>query len=332
MIGYACEIDPDYLAADARFKAAETTEEKLVALEEMYATIPKHKGTEKMRADIKKRISKLRDKEKSSKHSAHADVFHVDKQGAGQVVLLGGPNSGKSSILARLTSAEPEITDYPFATRYPVPGMMEYEDILVQLVDAPSVSGEHTEGGVISLARGADAVALVLDGSEDTLLNQIEDILAALSKSRTVLLGRYSKHRDYPPGTLAKPALVIANKMDSSGAAENLEALSEFYCDEFDIQPASALTGEGLEELRIALFEILGIIRVYTKLPGKPADMGRPFTLKKGSTLIDFAAVVHKDFAHTLRYARAWGRGTLDGAQVGRDHVLEDGDVVELHA
>jgi ribosome-interacting GTPase 1 len=326
-------LTPDYLAAEARFRAAETTEEKLRALEEMYATIPKHKGTEKLQADIKRRISKLRDKERqAAKHGKRTDEFYVLRQGAGQVILIGPPNSGKSSILARLTSATPEIAEYPFTTRRPVPGMMEFEDILIQLVDTPPIYPGSTERGIVGLTRGADSIALVLDASDDALLDQIEETKEELSKSKAVLVGEHATEKDYPPGTAAKPTLIVANKIDRLGASDNLDVLREFYGEEYTILPVSAATGEGLEDLRAALFRLIGVIRVYTKVPGKPPDMERPFTLKKGSTLMDFAAAVHKDFVRSLRFAKAWGPNLPDGTQIGRDHVLEDGYVIELHA
>ena len=325
-------LTPDYLAAEARFREAVTTEDKLAALDEMYATIPKHKGTEKLRADIRRRVSKLREKDKQSgKKSKRFDEFHVEKQGAGQVVLLGPPNSGRSMLVGRLTSAEPEVGDYPYTTRAPTPGMMEFEDVTVQLVDTPPMFGEHTEGGVISLARNADAVALVLDASDNALLDQIEEIREETAKSRMVLAGARSGELDPAPGAVLKPAFIAANKIDLPGAADNLAVLDEFYSGEFDVYRISALTGDGLEDLRRGIFGSLGIIRVYTKVPGKPPDLTQPFTLKKGSTLMDFAATVHKDFVARLRFARAWGKHHLDGAQIGRDYVLEDGDVVELH-
>ena len=326
-------LTPDYLAAEARFRAAETNEDKIAALEEMYATIPKHKGTEKLQADIKSRLSKLRNKEKQAvKRGKRHDDFHVVKQGAGQIVLLGPPNSGKSSLLDRLTAAEPEVAEYPYTTRRPLPGMMEFEDIMIQLVDAPPVTPGYGERSVIGLARYADAVALVLDASDDALLDHIEGIAAELAKSRVVLVGERSEPGEFGEVTAARPALVVVNKSDAPNAPGNIEALRELYGAEFVIQPVCARTGEGLEELRLALFNVLGIIRVYTKVPGKPPDMERPFTLKRGSTLIEFAAAIHKDFVHSLRMAKAWGKNTLDGAQIGRDHVLEDRYVVELHA
>ena len=326
-------LTPDYLAAEARFREADTTEDKLAALDEMYATIPKHKGTEKLQADIKRRISKLREKEKqAAKRSKRPDEFHVVKQGAGQVVLLGPPNSGKSAIVDRLTGAAPEVADYPFTTRRPMPGMMEFEDISVQLVDVPPVSADYMARGVISLARNADSIALVLDASDDAILDHIEQISQELSKSKAVLVGEFSSRSDYPVGTVRKPTLVVANKIDLENSEGNLDVLREAYSDEFVVHGVSTETGEGLEELRRVIFDSLDIVRVYTKVPGKPPDRDKPFTIKKGSTLLDFAAVVHKDFVRSLRSAKAWGKNTLPGAQIGRDHVLEDGDVVELHA
>lgn len=326
-------LTPDYLAAEARFREADTIEDKLAALDEMYATIPKHKGTDKLQGDIKRRISKLRDKEKqAAKRGKRPDEFHIVKHGAGQVVLLGPPNSGKSAIVSRLTGAGPEVADYPFTTRRPVPGMVEFEDVSVQLVDSPPISAEHMQRGVISLARNADSIALVLDASDDAILDRIEEITQELSKSRTVLVGQLSSRSDYPVGIMAKPTFVVANKIDLENSRRNLDVLREFYLGEFVIHPVSTETGEGLEELRHTIFDSLEIIRVYTKIPGKPPDRDKPFTLKKGSTLLDFAAVVHKDFVRSLRFAKAWGKNTLPGAQIGRDHVLEDGDVIELHA
>lgn len=322
-------LTPGYLAAEAKYRSAETNEEKLDALEEMYATIPKHKGTEKLQADIKRRMSKLRDKEKqAAKQGKKTDLFHVIRQGAGQIVLVGPPNSGKSTIVAMLTSAETEMDECPFSTRAPAPGMMHYEDIQIQLIDTPSISSEHYESGVIGLVRNADAIAVVLDCSDDALLDQFEDIREEMSNSRMSIA---SKPIYSPSGTIVRPAFVVANKVDISGSEANLDVLRDVYGDEFIIQPVSAETGEGLENLKQAMFESLHIIRIYSKIPGKPADMSKPFTIRKGSTLLDFAALVHKDFINSLSYARVWGKSTLDGAHIGKDHVLNDGDVVELH-
>lgn len=326
-------LTPVYLAAEARFRAAQTDEDKLEALEEMYATIPKHKGTEKLQADIKRRMSKLRDKEKqAAKRGKRVDEFHIPKEGAGQIAVIGPPNSGKSSVLARLTSAHPVVANYPGSTRAPLPGMMEYEDILIQLVDTPPIAAGSTERALTALVRAADAALIVLDGSDDALLDHLEEVREEMAASRTVLLGSGKRAEPLETGTFSKRTLIAVNKMDLPSAEENLAVLKEFYGDEFPIQPVSTVSGLDLETLRGKLFGLLEIVRVYTKMPGKPPDKERPFTLKKGSTLTDLAAVVHHDFVTKLRFAKAWGQNVLDGAQIGRDHVLEDGYVVELHA
>lgn len=326
-------LTPDYLAAEARYRAAQTDEDKLEALEEMYAKIPKHKGTDHLQGDIKRRMSKLRERAKqSTKHSKHTDDFHIPKEGAGQVALIGPPNSGKSALLAALTSAHPVVADYHGTTRIPLPGMMQFEDILIQLVDTPPIVAETTERALTALVRAADAAAIVLDLSDDALLDHLEVVREELARSRTLFFGGNAEQPETDIGTYAKRAIIVANKTDLPGADENLGILRDLYAAEFDIVPISVVAGDGLEELRAGLFRVLGIVRVYTKMPGKPPDRQKPFTLKRGSTLTDLATVVHHDFVERLKFTRAWGKDILDGAQIGRDHVLEDGYIVELHA
>lgn len=326
-------LTPQYLQAEAKFRAAETTQEKLEALDEMYAVIPKHKGTEKMRADIKRRIAKLKQKEKSAGPSRHGLDLHVEKEGAGQIAIAGPPNSGKSLLVSRLTAAEPEVADYPFTTRRPLPGMMEYEDVMVQLVDMPPVAPDTTEPWVLAIARSADAVAVVLDLAGGTILDDIESIQEefAHAKLRLIAPGQDEPVGDYPVGTVFRPAIIVANKLDVPGAADSLEIFRELYESSLPVIPVSAQTGEGLEELKSRLYGLLGVVRVYTKIPGKPPDLNRPFVLKKGSTVADLTSAVHKGFVDKLRFARAWGKYKPDGVMIGRDQELEDKDIVELH-
>ncbi|MGQ9456107.1 MAG: GTPase [Armatimonadota bacterium] len=326
-------LTPDYLAAQAKYREAKTIEEKIAALEEMYATLPKHKGTEKLQADIKSRLSKLRNKEKhEGRRGKRYDEYHVPKQGAGQIVMVGPPNSGKSSLLARLTGACPEIAEYPYTTRVPLPGMMEFEDIMIQLVDTPPIIPGCADRSVIALARNADAIAVVLDVSDDTVIDYIEGIIDDMTKSRIRLTGFDCKQETSFAGEVQRRCLIVANKIDYPDACSNVEILRDLYSHQFPLQAVSATSGEGLENLRRALFTALGIIRVYAKQPGKPPDLDKPFTLNAGSTLIDFAAAVHRDFVKKLRMAKAWGRDIPDGLQIARDHVLQDGYIVELHA
>jgi small GTP-binding protein len=319
-------LTPQYLEADRRFKAATTVQEKLLALEEMLATIPKHKGTEKMQADLKRRIAKLRDQMQQRKSAARGrPSFHVDKEGAGQIAVVGAPNVGKSTLLRALTNAQPEIADYPFTTRAPLPGMMAYENVQVQLVDLPPITSEFSEGWLFAMIRSADAAVLVVDLSTDDLLVQTEQVQLVLGQAKLSIAA-------VPRGPNEKPGLVVANKLDAAGAAARLQLFREFIGDRMAVFPVSAEYGTGVEDLRRALYGLLGVIRVYSKPPGRKADNSTPFILRRGATVLDAAEAIHKDFVARLKYARLWGKDEYQGQMVGREHVLEDGDVLELHA
>ena len=343
-------LTPEYLAAEQRFKSAKTTEEKLAALEEMLATIPRHKGTEKMQADLKRRLSKLR-AEQARRPQSRAGIIHrVEKEGAGQVVLVGPPNSGKSRLVQRLTHATPEVADYPFTTRVPVPGMMPFEDVQVQLVDLPPVHPDFPESWLYQIIRNADAALLVVDLSDPDLLEDLETTLGQVANAKVYLaganlspgfspaaadvglkLGAPADAMPSAPGWLRKKTVLVANKIDGASAAENFEVLSELYGARFPMVRVSAESGEGLDQLRQAAFDLLEVIRIYTKAPGKKLERTAPYILKRGSHLVDLAAHVHQDFLTQLKYARLWGHGAFEGQMVTRDHVLEDKDVVELH-
>ncbi len=324
-------LTPQYHDAEERFKKARDHAEKLEALREMIALLPKHKGTEKMLADLRQRFSRL---EKETEHAAHgvhrADVGHVRPEGAGQWVLLGPPNAGKSSLLAALSHARPEIADYPFTTRVPQPGMMEFEDVQVQLVDTPAVAAGRTEPYMTNLVRNADGVLLVLDVAADDVGDSVRLLFELLSKAR---VGPRSRPRadDAPPLLLPKPILALGNKCDlddGTFAALAREAVGAG----FPFLPVSARRGDGLEPLRERLFRELNRIRVYAKEPGRRPDLERPFVLPEGATVHDLATQVHKELAERLKFARLWGHAKFEGQQVDRRHVLADKDVVELHA
>jgi ribosome-interacting GTPase 1 len=321
-------LTPEYLAADRKFREATTPEAKLAALEEMLRTIPKHKGTEKMQADLKRRMARLRDEQQRRKGASRARPFyHIEREGAGQIVLVGAPNVGKSSLLAALTNATPQIADYPFATRVPVAGMAAFEDVQSQLVDLPPVSAESAEGWLFALIRAADGALVVVDLADQEVLTSTETVLGLLAASQITLI---------PPGQARGPnqvpAIFVAAKLDASGAAQTLEIFKEFYGDRLPVLPVSAEQDVNLSELRRQMFQMLRLVRVYSKKPGRKPDLAVPYILKRGTTVLDAAAVVHKDFAERLKYARLWRRGEIEGLMVGRDHVLEDGDILELHA
>jgi len=321
-------LTPEYMEAERRFKAATTSEEKLAALDEMMATIPRHKGTEKMQADIKRRISKLRT-EQARKPVSRAGIIHrVEKEGAGQVALVGPPNSGKSMLVRQLTHAMPEVADYPFTTRAPLPGMMKFEDIQVQLVDLPPVHPDFPESWIYQIIRNADAAILVVDLSDPDLLEDLETTLVQLEKAKVYVGGGAPRSEI---GWLTKRSLLVANKLDVEGASDMFALLKDLYGGRFEMLPVSAATGLGLEELRRRAFDLLEVIRVYTKAPGKKLELTAPYILKRGSRLVDLAVHVHHDFLTQLKYARVWGHGKFEGQMVNRDYLLADKDVVELH-
>jgi ribosome-interacting GTPase 1 len=322
-------LPPQALAAEKEYRAAETIEEKIATLEEYISAIPKHKGTDHLRADLRRKLSKLKNAAQSSKRTAkQVSVYHIDKEGVGQAVIVGPPNVGKSALVAALTNATPEVADYPFTTWTPTPGMMEVGNVQIQLIDTPPLNEDYIEPEMLNLLRRADLILLMVD-LQGFPIQQIEDAVAILMENRIVppnLKDRYAGDRI--PALV--PTLVLANKCDDERCAEDFEVLCELLEDEWHLIPISVTTGRNLEAMKQAVFEQLGVIRVYAKPPGKEPDYSAPFTMKEGGTVEDFASQVHQDFAKNLKSARVWGSATHDGQMVGRDHVLHDGDVVEL--
>ena len=335
-------LSADYLKAEERYRAAVTNEDKLTALEEMFTTLPKHKGTEKMQADIKTRISKLK-KEMSgpSKGGAkRADFFHVEKQGAGQVVIFGAPNCGKSALVKELTGLHAEVAPYPFTTTQPAAGMMEFEDIQIQLVDTPPVSPD-SPAWLFGIMRTADILIWMLDLSDDALLETTEQTQTLLDKANislgspksTVQSPESSPPSAPSPQPLApspKKVLQLGSKSDDPQAMDRLAILRELIGD-VEVLPVSVEHHTGLEELKRRLFEMLQIIRVYTKKPGKPVEFRDPVILPIGATMIDAAYHLHKDIAQNLQFARLWNTAGYDGQRVERGHVLSDRDILEFH-
>jgi len=319
-------LTPQYKAAEAKFKAARSVEDKKTALEEMMATIPKHKGTEKMRAELKRRMARLRQEEES--HTAkHGHVVKVEPEGAAQIVLLGPPNCGKSSLLAAFTHAEPAIADYPFTTTRPQPGMMPFEDVQVQLVDLPPITTEHMDPWMPNIVRAADAALLLVDPTSTAVPEDVEEVRERLAAVRSPLVGALPDEVDYRDCPLE--TLMVITKVDRA-REEDLKVLEEFYADTFPILRISVATHLGLEPLKVAIWRHLGLVRVYAKPPGKPVDRRDPFVLPLGFTVHDLAERIHRELAESLAFARVWG-GKLDGQRVARDFELRDRDVVELH-
>lgn len=324
-------LPPEYHKIEAELRAARTPQEKIGIYERLIAVIPHHKGTDKLIAMYRQKIAKARDEgDRRQATAKHAPTHKVEKSGAGQVVCVGPPNAGKSSLVKALTGAEVEVADYPFTTRLPGPYMMPFETIQIQLIDTPPVTGEIMETWFPELVKMADAVLLVADLSDPDTAGRLDGVILRLKERKVDLVPAAT---DIPPGRFPfmKRTVLAANKVDAEGAAKAFEDLGVLLEGSFERLPVSAATGQGLETLRRAVFGLLHVVRVFSKIPGKKAERASPFALKRGSTVMDMAKAVHKDFSDKLQYARVWNAAGLDGLRVNRDYVLADEDIVELH-
>ena len=342
-------LSPEYKAAADAFRKARDPLERLEHLREMLRVIPKHKGTDHLQADLKRRIKEL-DEEIAGPRKGGArggPALMVRPEGAAQVALVGPPNSGKSLLHDRLTGSGARSGPYPYTTQYPEPGMLRWEDVLFQLVDLPAVAPEHPLPWLAGTLQTADACLLVVDLADPDCVQQVATVQAELARRRTSLVtqwpGESARAEAFPVAlpndedvfALGLPTLLLANKADRLEHPEtDLEVLAELEQPHFPVMLVSAQTGAGLGDLGGWLWRALGLVRVYTKAPGKPAERERPFTLRAGGqTVGDAARLVHRDMARTLKFARVWGRSVAaDGQHVGREHRLADGDVLELHA
>ncbi|MDQ2962134.1 MAG: TGS domain-containing protein [Pseudomonadota bacterium] len=337
-------LSPEYKAAEAAFRKSRDSRERLEWLREMLRAIPKHKGTERLQADIKARIKDLTEElEGGRKGGGHGGPpLAIHPEGAAQIALIGPPNAGKSSLHARLTGSGAPVAPYPFTTQYPEPGMMPHEDVQFQLIDLPAIAPEHPVPWLAGALQTADAGLLVVDLGEPSCLEALEGVRSVLETKRLTLIERWEAteaprvslaQSDEDPFALRLPTLMLANKADRIPDLDaELEALRELTSLHYPVLCVSATTGRGLGELGPWLFRNLGIVRVYTKTPGRHPEKNRPFTLRRGQTVGDVARLVHKDLERALRYARIWGHSGFEGQQVGHDHCVADGDIVELHA
>ena len=336
-------LSPDYKKAELAFRQARDDAERLGCLKDMLRTIPKHKGTEHLQADIKSRIKQLTEELSGPKKGASrtGPVHTVRREGAAQIALLGPPNSGKSSLHAKLTGSRADIGPYPHTTHEPMPGMLTFEDVNFQLVDLPPISADYMDSWFVNALQPADAALLILDISDPACVEQAEAVRARLEEKKITLLERWPSLSNATAETgeeveldafrIYLPTLLIANKIDLDPDPDEVAVLEELLGVRFPAAATSVVTGEGLDKIAPVLFEGLQIVRVYTKTPGHPPQMEKPFTVRQGATVLDVARLVHKDIAGSLKYARAWGSGVFDGQQVGPEHPLTDADVVELH-
>lgn len=321
-------LPPDYYKIEEEFRAAKETEQKIALLQEMISVVPKHKGTDHLRADLRRKLSKLKESATSRKKvSRFTSVYNIDKEGAGQVVLIGPANTGKSSLVAALTNAAPEVEDYPFSTWGPTPGMMPIEDIQVQLIDTPPLDRDFIEPEFLDLIRRSDLVLLVID-LQDYPIEQLERTYEFLLNHRILLEG--GSYEPEGRGWTRKPTLLLANKCDDASYLDDYRVFLEMIDPHWKALPISAQKGFGVEEFKSEVFKTLEVMRIYSKSPGQEADLKVPYVVPQGTTVEEFAAKVHQDFAKNLKATRVWGSSDFDGQMVSRDYVLRDGDIVEL--
>ena len=322
-------LPPEYFEVEKRYKAAESIQEKIATLEEMISTIPKHKGTDKLRADYRRRLSKLKSSAQTRKKTGgYQSAYQIDREGAGQVAVIGPSNVGKSSLVDTLTNATPEVSEAPFTTWKPTPGMMPVNNVQVQLIDTPPLDRDYLEPELFDLIRRADFILLVIN-LETFPDRQLHQSIDTLLEHNIVPLHLKEQYQGEQRMTFV-PLLVLANKCDDESSCEVFDVFTELLDEYWPLLPISAKSGYNLAQLKQTVFDQLGIIRVYTKVPGKDPDLNEPYVCDKGTTVEELAQKIHHDFYENLKSARVWGSSAFDGQMVQRDYVLQDEDIVEL--
>ncbi len=323
-------LPPDYYAAERRYRETADIQEKIDILREMLAIMPKHKGTEHLQGDLKRKIAKLQSQNRKKQvRGSGPSLDHIPREGAGQVVLVGMPNSGKSSMLTVLTHAHSEVADYPYSTFKPVPGMMPFEDIQIQLIDLPPVSKRYTESWVYNIIRLADLVLLLVDFSTDQFKNHFSETCTQLDAHK-ISLCREGESK--PRGTIAYKSTILAGtKMDDPLSYNNVEKFKSIEGADFPVCPFSIHDPQKIDALKKAIFKSLRIIRIYTKTPGEKIKYDQPYVLPLGTTVFQGAKEIHKELAERMRYARLWGSDKYKGQRVERDYVIQDRDIIEIH-
>lgn len=326
-------LPPEYYKIEKLYKEATDQAEKIELLEEMMSKIPKHKGTDHLRADLRRRLSKMKTASTQSKKrgSRQTSPYNISKEGAGQVVIVGTPNVGKSSLVASQTNADPEVSSAPFTTWGPTPGMMKIKNIQVQIIDTPPLNRDHIEADLFNLLRKCDLILVMVDLHADPV-EQLETSLDLLIQQRIIPEHLEDQFHDEYRRTFTKPCMVLANKCDDEKDEEVYEIFKQLLADECSMIPISVRTGRNIGLLKEKIFDTLRIIRVYSQAPGERAKMDLPFVLPIGSTVETFAGKVHQDFTEKMKSARVWGdSASFEGQTVSREHVLQDGDIVELN-
>ena len=327
-------LPPQYYELEREYNAERDPREKLRLAQELLRIMPKHKGTDKLQAEMKAKISRLRKEIEGGgggKGAARQTTAkdHIEKEGAGQVILIGAPNCGKSSLVDTLTGAEPEVADYPYTTREPLPGMMVFETVQIQLIDTPPISPDLYENYLSGLVRNADLVVLVCDLEAGTMRQDLQFIIDTLREKRIILQAEVAEEPEDPRFCYKKTVLCAHKEYEDEDGAKRA-GLAEMFPG-FAMVATSIIDDDSMDAFRRTIFDALGIIRVYTKPVGHDADFKDPIILPIGGTIADAAEHLHKDFLQKLKFAKVWGKGKFDGQRVQNDFGLNDEDIVEFH-
>ncbi len=323
-------LPPEYIEVEDRYRNASSKDEKLDALQEMLSLLPNHKGTDKIEADLRKRISDLKKSSQKKKGPTRAKTpDQIEPQGAGQVVLTGLPNSGKSALLDMITNATPNVADFPFSTHGPTIGMLQHEDVQIQLIDTLPISDEHVETWVYNLIRKADLVLLLVDGSEENPVDKSDHTTGLLDEESIYIFPPKANFQRDAIGKTNRKGQVVITKSDELSYPDATKEIEE--SSGLPTMALSILDETSLSRFSRFVFEGLNKIRIYTKKPGKEPDLQEPYILDRGSTVLEGVRSIHRDMVEKLDYIRIWGSGRFDGQEVAQDHVLKDGDIIEIH-
>ncbi len=293
----------EYFNAEKIYLQAKTIEDKIIALEEMIKASPKHKGSENLLAELKTRLKKLKEKQEKAKKSGKTTKKSIRKEHF-QCVLLGLPNSGKSSLLAKLTNAQPKISPYPFTTSKPELGTMDYQKVKAQIVDLPSIGSAALDQGLINTA---DCIIIVIE-----TLSDLEKISPYLKKAQG-------------------SQIIVINKSDLLSNEEQRKLEATIKSKKLNAILISSITNYNIEQLKEKIFQQMHVIRIYTKEPRK-SPTNDPIVLKENSTVKDIAESILKGFSNKIKETSITGPSSkFPNQKVGLSHILKDKDIVEFH-
>jgi uncharacterized protein len=296
---------PDYIKAEKDYYDASSDEEKLAALEEMLKWVPKHKGAETLRKNIRTRYKKLKQEfAKSKKKSGSKKGIKKEQL---QAVIIGLTNSGKSSILKAITNANPKIASYGFTTTEPEIGTLDYEGCNIQIIDLPPIASPNFDKGIVN---NAETLLIVVEK-----IDEIKSILEQVKQNKN------------------SKKIIIFNKIDLYNENTKRKIKETLKSKRYTHELVSTKSNEGLEELKEKILKSFPIIRIYTKHPGKKQKhQDKPVVLQKDSTLADVAEKILHGYSKKVKYAKVTGPSAkFKNQKIGLKHIVKDKDVVEFY-